>query len=132
VLLGSGNGSFVPADLFVPAIPVHLVEAVLVDVRSAPIFTPVFPTLALPASIPFVALTNTTTSGSGQVASESSGGQELSTDPLPPWLISQPEQILPTERDIVKGMDIAGSLPTWSQPQANLVPQPQDTLTAIG
>jgi hypothetical protein len=46
-------------------------------------------------------------------------------DRLPPDPAAQPERLdLPTERDILAGMDVAGSLLTRTRPQANLVPQP--------
>jgi FG-GAP-like repeat len=54
-------------------------------------------------------------------------------DPSPSWLAAPAEGLnLPTERDILAGMDIAGTLLTGTRPQANLVPQPQDTVVAIG
>jgi hypothetical protein len=133
VLLGSGTGSFVPTGLFVPPIPVRLAEAALVEMLSTPTFTPELPSFAQPPSIALVVLTNAITSGHGQVTSESSGQHEPNFEPLPGWLAGPPERIdLPTERDILEGMDIASSLLTWRRPQANLVPQPQDTVVAIG
>jgi hypothetical protein len=131
VLLGSGNGSFVPIGLFVPVppIPALLAEGVRVDATSLP----PLPIPLQPPSVALEALTSATTSGSGQGISESSGRQEPNFDPLPAWLSGQPERIdLPTEREILAGMDIARSLLKWSRPQANLVPQPQDTVVAIG
>jgi hypothetical protein len=48
-------------------------------------------------------------------------------DRLPPDPGAQPERLdLPTERDILAGMDVAGSLLRRTRPQANLVPQPGD------
>jgi hypothetical protein len=50
-----------------------------------------------------------------------------------PLLGSQPDQFdLPTERDILAGMNVGDSLRSGARPRANLVPQPQDTVVAIG
>jgi hypothetical protein len=59
-------------------------------------------------------------SGQGQALAEASSGrrEEALSDALPDWLAVQPEPDLPTERDIVKGMDVAGSLLAGRQAQA--------------
>jgi hypothetical protein len=71
--------------------------------------------------------------GSGFAASP--GGEETPPqdfDPLPLGLARQPERPeLPTERGILAGMEVARSLLTGKQPQANLVPQQQDTGFAV-
>jgi hypothetical protein len=48
-------------------------------------------------------------------------------------LASPPDRLeVPTERDILSGMDIARSLLPGARPQVNLVPQQQETVVAIG
>jgi FG-GAP-like repeat len=121
VLLGNGSGFFVPTGLFVPIIPVHLVEAVFLEMQSAPTFLPQLLSLSQPSSVALAALTSVTTSGSGQT--QSSGQEEPPFEPLLPSL-GQPQPVVPTEQDILGNMDIASLLRTWSRPQTNLVPQP--------
>jgi hypothetical protein len=71
--------------------------------------------------------------GGGAASAESMGATDPGFDILPAWLAAGADRIdLPTERDILSGMDIAGSLLTGSRPQANLIPQQQDTVVAIG
>src|SRR5262249_28265849 len=88
-----------------------------------------------PSSAAFVALTGATTSGNGgpttPMSSEYPRQQEANIEALP-WLTGQSDQVdLPTEREILKGMDIASSLLTRSRPQASLVPQPQGPVGAL-
>jgi hypothetical protein len=57
----------------------------------------------------------------------------VDTPAVPPeFLLAAPLLDLPTERDIVRGMDIIRLQFTGSQPQANLVPQQQNRLAPVG
>jgi hypothetical protein len=85
---------------------------------------------------PAVATTTAIVFGSSMNAQPPSSGTVQASqdrfDPLPSWLAAPPDRLgLPTERDILASMDIAGSLLTGSRPQANLVPQPKDDVAAI-
>ena len=76
-------------------------------------------------------------SGGGTGSAAASGGEEApppDTDALPDWLAAPTERLdLPTERDVLAGMDVAGSLAKGTRPQANLVPQQQEkSVIAIG
>ena len=67
------------------------------------------------------------------VSSDTSGRQEPNFEPLPAEFAEQTERTdLPTERDILSGMEIASSLLTGTRPQANLVPQQQNTVGPVG
>jgi hypothetical protein len=82
----------------------------------------------VPSAPPVVAAARATGEGVVESASRPDPNVELvfTSD-------SQMERLdLPTERDILANMDIAASLRSTHRPQANLVPDQQDTVVAVG
>jgi hypothetical protein len=115
-----GIGPVVQAILGIPA----QAPGGLNSVTAAPLALPTI-TVTAPVVVIF--------SGGGRVVVESSATMEGVLDLFPFALSAQMERLdLPTERDILSGMDIARSLFTGSRPQVNLVPQQQNTLVAVG
>jgi hypothetical protein len=144
VLLGIGNGSFEPTGLFegppTPVVvPVSTTTTTLsglpLPVQLPPVSQPAL--IATPALVgPSTPSTSTVSSGSGAGPSASSGAEQPvkpDFDPLPGWLAAQPERLdLPTERDILAGLDIARFLVPGTRPQARLDLHQQDTVGALG
>src|SRR5262249_12009768 len=93
------------------------------------------PSLLLSAvlSVPFTA---TASSGGGTGGSTPSGGEAAdlrASDLLPSLLADQaPPFELPTEKDVLSGMDIAGSLLTGTPPRAQLALGRRNTVTPVG
>jgi hypothetical protein len=133
ILFGTGNGTFtsedttteivVPSPPAPPIAPQHA-ETAPRDVSNVEIArSPAVP--PLPLAVPRTA--GAPTNG------ENIAGENSDANYTPTLVDADPGQLdLPTERDVLNGMDVAESLFAGQRARARLIPQPGNSVSAIG